>query len=161
MSSLNFKFLVAPVLFLGLVLFSFLPVWGYLGFCPNFFIMVLYLWLIYRPDLIQLPSIVFVSLIQDGLYGYPLGVSLIEILPLFFFTQYFRRLILQKSFGSVFCGYVGYLIIFSLTRWGILSFFKGQWLPIFPLLQSVGFSLLVYPLVCHLSIALQKYIDRH
>ena len=161
MSTLNFKFLVAPVLFLGLILISFIPIWTYLGFCPNFFVMVLYLWLIYRPDLIQSPSVVGVSLVQDGLYGYPLGISVLEILPLFLFTRLFRRLILHKSFGSVFCGYVVYLFIFSFTKWVILSLFKYKCLPVFPLLKLIGFSILVYPLVCQMSVALQKYIDRH
>ena len=123
--------------------------------------MMLYLWLIYRPDLIQFRSLVIVSLLQDGLYGYPLGISILEIMPLFLFAQIFRRLILQKTFGFVFCGYVAYLLVFSVAKWVILSCFKQEWLPGLPLLNLMVFSILAYPLVCQLSLGLQKYIDRH
>lgn len=159
--NINFKFLVAPVLFIGLILISFIPIWTVLGFCPNFFVMMLYLWLIYRPDLIQFRSLLIVSLMQDGLYSYPLGISILEIMPLFLFAQIFRRLILQKTFGFVFCGYVAYLFVFSLAKWVILSCFKQEWLPGLPLFHLMVFSVLVYPLVCQLSLGLQKYIDRH
>lgn len=158
---INFKFLVVPVLFIGLILVSFIPIWTDLGFCPNFYVMMLYLWLIYRPDIIQVRGLVIVSLVQDGLYGYPLGISIVEMMPLFLFAKMFRRLILQKSFGFVFCGYVAYLFVFSLVKWLVLSTFKQEWLPALPIFNLIIFSVLVYPMVCHISLVLQKYIDRH
>ncbi len=152
---------VVSCLLVGLSLISFIPVWTHLGFCPNFFVMVLYLWLIYRPDLIQFGGLMVVGLIQDGLYGYPLGLSIFGILQLIFFAKIFRKLILQKSFGFVFCGYIAYLLVYSITNWGILSFLKQEWLPVLPILNFIGFSILTYPVVCQISLFLQKYIDRH
>lgn len=161
LDTINIKLIVVLCLFIGLSLISFIPLWTHLGFCPNFFVMVLYLWLIYRPDLIQFWGLMVVGLIQDGLYGYPLGVSILEILQLVFFAKIFRKLILQKSFGFVFGGYIAYLLVYSFAEWGILSSFKQEWLPIRPILNFIGFSILTYPVVCQISLFLQKYIDRH
>lgn len=161
LNTINIKPTVVSCLLVGLSLISFIPIWTHLGFCPNFFVMVLYLWLIYRPDLIQFWGLMVVGLSQDGLYGYPLGVSILGILQLIFFAKIFRKLILQKSFGFVFCGYIAYLLVYSITQWGILSFFKQEWLPVFPILNFIGFSILTYPVVCQISLSLQKYIDRH
>ncbi|WP_156962079.1 hypothetical protein [Candidatus Paracaedibacter symbiosus] len=121
--------------------------------------MTLYLWLVYRPDLIQLRGLILVGLFQDALYGYPLGISIFEILLLYALIQAFRRYILQESFGFIFAGYAAYLLIYSHMKWFILSYFKGEWLSYTPLLKFMGFSLLIYPAVCSLSLAIQKYID--
>jgi cell shape-determining protein MreD len=113
---------------MALVFLSFIPGWSSLGFCPDFFVMMLYLWLVYRPDLIQFPGLVIIGLIQDGLYGYPLGISIFEIMLLFLSTQFLRRFILQRSFGFIFAGYVAYLFTYSSIKWFILSCFKHEWL---------------------------------
>ncbi len=161
LSTKNIKPTVISCLLVALSLISFLPIWTHLGFSPNFFVMVLYLWLIYRPDLIQFWGLMMVGLIQDGLYGYPLGISILGILQLIFFAKIFRKLILRKSFGFVFCGYIAYLLVYSITKWAVLSIFKQEWLPVLPILNFIGFSILTYPVVCQISLSLQKYIDRH
>lgn len=160
-NKINIKALIVFCLFMTLVFLSFIPGWSRLGFCPNFFIMMLYLWLVYRPDLIQLPGLVITGLIQDGLYGYPLGMSILEIMLLFLFAQFLRRFVLERSFGFIFAGYVAYLFTYSSIKWFILSCFKHEWLSLIPMLKVTGFSLLAYPVVCSLSLSLQRYIDRY
>lgn len=155
----NLKAGVVLCLLLALVLFSFVPVWSNLGFCPNFFIIILYRLLIYRPDLIRLYGLAIAGLFQDALYGYPLGVSILEIMALYLFAQALKHFILEKSFGFIFAGYIAYLLIYSNMKWFILSCFKGEWLSYMPVVKFMVFSLLAYPLVCSLSLKIQRRLD--
>jgi len=158
---INLKAIVVFCLLMMLVFLPLIPGWSSLGFSPDFLVMMLYLWLVYRPDLIQFPGLVIIGLIQDGLYGYPLGISIFEIMLLLLFTQFLRHFILHRSFGFIFAGYVAYLLIHSTIEWIILSCFKHEWLSLMPMLKVTIFSLLVYPVVCHLSLSIQKYIDSY
>lgn len=160
LDKISFRALFITGFFISLSLASFLPIWTALEFCPNLFIMMLYLWLVYRPDLVSLRVLAVVGGIQDGLHGHPLGVSLLEISLLFAFCQFLRRVILEKSFGSIFMGYVAYLLVYTTVKWLILSCFKQEWLSLVPMIRVMVFSLLVYPLVCELSVKIQYYIDK-
>ena len=84
--------------FLSLVLLSLLPHWSKLGFCPNFLSMLLYLWILYRPDLISTRLIAIVGLLRDSLFAYPLGISVIELIMLQTVTQMLRWLVVGCSF---------------------------------------------------------------
>lgn len=155
----NMKTIIVFCLFMGLVCLSFIPIWSSLGFSPDFMVMMLYLWLVYRPDLIQFPILSVIGIIQDGLYGDPLGIAILEIMLLFLFTRFLKRFILHKSFGFIFAGYVAYLLAYSLMEWFILSCFKHEWLSLIPTLKATVFSILVYPVVCSLSLSIQKHLD--
>lgn len=160
LDKISFRALFITGVFVGLSLVSFLPVWTALGFCPNLFIMVLYLWLIYRPDLVRFRGLAVVGIVQDGLHGHPLGLSILEMALLFIFCHLLRRVLLKKSFGFIFMGYVAYLLVYTTVKWLILSCFKQEWLSLIPMIKVMIFSLLVYPLICELSVKIQQYIDR-
>ena len=144
-----------------LVCLPFIPGWSSLGFSPDFLGGMLYLWLVYRPHLIRLPGVAILGIIQDGLYGYPLGISSIEMMLLLLFVQFLKHFLLHLSFWFVFTGYALSLFIHSALEWIILSCFIHEWVSLIPLLKKIGFSLLTYPFICEVGLRLQYAIDEY
>lgn len=142
-----------------LLMLSLLPCWSYLGIIPNFVSVILYLWTIYRPDLNSRRLYIVLGIVRDGLFGYPLGLSIIEILLLVSTTNLLRRYILNKSYWIVYAGYGIFISLSHLFIWATLSCLKGVMLPFDVVINSSIFNILSYPLFCHLSVPLQNRID--
>lgn len=141
------------------LLLSLLPCWSYLGIIPNFISVFLYLWTIYRPDLNSRRLYVILGIVRDGLFGYPLGLSIVEILILVSITNLLRRYILNKSYGVVYLGYAVFIASSHFFTWATLSCLKGTLLPYEVAINSSIFNILSYPFFCQLSIPLQNRVD--
>lgn len=148
------------VLFLGLTLLSFIPFWSFFGFCPNILSSLIYLWFLYRPDLLSTRLIITIGLFRDSLFAYPLGVSVIELLLLQAVTQTLRWLVVGHSFTVTYISFALFSISNQVLLWGLLSWTHGDWLPINGALKASQFNILIFPIVSMLSIQIQKTLDR-
>lgn len=147
------------IFFLGLLMANLLPAWSLLGVAPNFMSVLVYLWTVYRPDLTSRQLYIILGLIRDGLFGYPLGVSVFEILLIVSITNLLRRYVLGKSYWVIFLGYGIFSILSHSLIWGILSWVKATILPYEVALKTTLLNLLIYPLMCQISIYMQARID--
>ncbi len=158
---LSFRRLIVAFLFLsGLLLISLVPFWKDIGVVPNFISVVVYLWTIYRPDLVSHKLFVVLGICRDATMGYPIGVSVLELLLIISITRPFRRYVLDKNFRIVFVGYVIFTALSNCLFWVILSATKGYLLPFTGALKPIVFNLLAYPILCQLSLSMQQRIDR-
>ena len=147
------------VSFLVLFLFlwvTFLPLWGKLDIYPNFFVLIYFHWLLYRPDLITLFHLIGLSLIRDGLLNCWIGVSFLHFLVLYFIIYVQRQFFVHRSFLFVLCAAVGFVTVDSFLSWSFLCYEQGYWVSV----QSFAWGALVvfcfYPLSALISFFVQK-----
>lgn len=145
--------------FLFLLMLNLLPAWSFLGVFPNLLSVIIYLWAVYRPDLTYRRLYIMLGLIRDGLFGYPLGVSVFEILLIVGITDAVRRYVLGRSYWVIWLGYGLFSIISNTLIWGLLSWVKGTILPYTVALNTTLVNLLIYPIMCQLSIMVQRQFD--
>jgi rod shape-determining protein MreD len=107
---------------------------------PSLFLIPVYYWLVYRPDLIPLLSLFFLGFFYDALLGNEFGISSALLVTSSFFAQYFRPFLNPHLFHYIWGGFIiyslGYMGLYALLTWG------G-----FPLLISWIYGLVLYPLV--------------
>ena len=120
---------------------------------------LIYLWAVYRPDLTSRRLYIILGLTRDGLFGYPMGVSVFEILLIVSITNLLRRYVVGKSYWIIFSGYGVFSILSHSLLWGILSWVKGTVLPYEVVIKTTLLNMLIYPVMCQLSIYMQRRID--
>ena len=107
---------------------------------PSFFLIPIYYWLIYRPDLLPLWLLCFIGLFYDALFANEIGISSVLLMGSFFLGQYVKPLLRPDQFYYIWGGYVfysfGYLFLYALLT------SRG-----FPILISWIYGILFYPLV--------------
>lgn len=158
---LHFQCRTIEFLFLfGLLLLSLIPIWHNLGVAPDFLSVVIYLWIIYRPDLVSLKLFILLGICQDAIMGYPIGVGVLEIILLLSIAQPFRRYVLKKNFWIVFLGYAVFTTFNSYLFWLILSATRGYLLPLTGSIKPIIFNILSYPVLCQLSLNIQQKINK-
>lgn len=158
---LHFQCRIIEFLFLfGLLLLSLIPIWHDLGVVPNFLSVVIYLWIIYRPDLVSLKSFILLGICQDAIMGYPIGVGALEIILLLSIAQPFRRYVLKKNFWVVLLGYAVFTTFNSFLFWLILSTTRGHLLPLTGAIKPIVLNILSYPVLCQLSLNIQQKINK-
>jgi rod shape-determining protein MreD len=152
--------LIIEFLFLSsLMLLTLLPLWKDLGVVPNFMSVVIYLWAIYRPDLLSRRLFIVLGICRDAMMGYPIGVGVLELLLMISLTKSFRRYVLEKKFGAIFWGYLLFTTLSNGLLWGLLSAMRGHFLPFMGALKPILLNGLAYPILCRLSFSVQQKID--
>ena len=92
----NFARSLAPGLItLLLILLSVMPtkIPGWSHIAPALVLMSVYYWAIYRPDLLPLPAVFALGLIQDVLAGTPIGINAFTLLVAYGLVVSQRRFI--------------------------------------------------------------------
>jgi rod shape-determining protein MreD len=153
------RYLVEFIFLSGLFLLGVMPLWQKIGVVPNFGSVVIYLWTIYRPDLMSRRLFVILGICRDATMGYPIGIGVLELILVVSITRLFRRYVLQKSFWTVFWGYAVFTTLSNCLFWLILSATKGYILPFTGALKPILFNLLAYPILCEVSLTMQQKID--
>lgn len=72
------KYAIEGCFLSSLILLEVLPFWKKLGVVPNFLSIVVYLWALYRPDLMSRSVFIFLGICRDAMMGYPLGSGLLS-----------------------------------------------------------------------------------
>lgn len=145
--------------FVFLLVVNLLPIWSSLGVLPNFLSAIIYLWAVYRPDLTYRHLYVALGIVRDSVFGYPLGVSVFEILLIVGIADFLRKYVLGRSYWIVWAGYGVFSFISSFVLWGLLSWVKGVILPVDVALKTTCVNLLMYPILGQVSLFAQKQFD--
>lgn len=153
------KYLIEISFMSLLILLAILPFWKTLGVVPDFLSIVIYLWTVYRPDLMSRRLFIILGICRDGIMMYPLGVGIIQFMIVSMIAQIFRRYVLEKGFWTVLMGFVIFTTLNTLLYWGVLNLSDDRSIPILSTIRHIFANILFYPLVSLLSIKVQQIID--
>jgi len=122
---------------------------------PVFFLIPIYYWVVFRPDLLPLWSLLGIGFFYDSLLGYSLGLSSFLLILSASLGQYVRPFLSPHNFiltWMIFCLYsLGYVLLYGLLVSGGTSLFV-----------SWAYGVILYPLLAwglsHLHLWLQSYV---
>lgn len=123
-----------------------LPLWQKAGVQPILFLIILYRWSLYRPDLIPVEQLILISLIQDGIHAYPLGFSALRLLIDYTLLATQRRILSQQRFLWVWGGFGIFAFIDACVYVALLSCVKYEWVGILPRIPGLVITISLYPL---------------
>ena len=153
------KYLIEISFFLSLILLGLFPFWKSLGVVPNFLSIVVYLWTLYRPDLMSRRMFILLGICRDAVMAYPLGIGILELVIISMIAKLFRRYVLERGFWVVFSGFILFTVIDNFLLWGILSWTKNQVLPTSGAIRPILVNILIYPMMSLVSLKIQHIID--
>jgi cell shape-determining protein MreD len=143
----------------GLTFLSVLPVWGWLGFCPNFFLIIFYLWMLYRPDLMTHRQVVMQALLKDILFMAPLGTHLILSLLIYALIFGVKRWLVSQPFMTIYGFFIVLCGLDQYSYWGLQRIFLPVPFPVKHFLLSLTVTGLIYPLFSLLSLRWQQKLE--
>lgn len=153
-------FLVTISCLIFVLLMSALPIWGEIKLYPNFFLILLYHWGLYRPDLLSVRKVFLFGLVRDGIFFLPLGLSSCIWISLYGFIWLLRGKSINLSFGISWLGFALIALTDSLSFWIGTSWISGEWPSFSQGLPSLILTILLYPLAIIISFSLQGIIDK-
>jgi cell shape-determining protein MreD len=122
-----------------------LPLWQKIGVQPTLLLIILYHWTLYRSDLLPVEQLVLISLIQDGVYAYPLGFSALRLLIGYALLMTQKRILSHQRFLWVWGGFGVFVILDALIYATLLSCVKHEWTGVFPLIPGIMMTMGLYP----------------
>jgi rod shape-determining protein MreD len=99
---------------------------GYADLAPDFTLMVVYHWTIYRPDLLPALAIFLIGVIYDLLTGGPPGASALLLLLARAVVLRHRRWFLHRTFLSVWAGFILLTVAAMLGLWILHSLLEAE-----------------------------------
>ncbi len=138
--------LLAFAFLILVVCLTVMPLWQKIGIQPTLFLIILYHWTLYRPDLMPIEQLVLISLIQDGIYAYPLGFSALRLLIGYTLLTTQRRILSHQRFLWVWGGFGVFTLIDGFIYATLLSCVKHEWVGILPLIPGFAMTIGFYPL---------------
>ncbi len=151
----------SPVfLALGLILLAMLPYgMAYPGIIiPNVAVIVVYYWLIHRPDLMTPAIVFFIGLILDFLSGGPPGLNAISLLLVSIFVAKQDDILIRGSFLLVWAGLAVTAVGAGFVSWMVGSLYMADVLNVRPLLVQTLITIAFYPLFSWMFGRLHKSI---
>ena len=144
---------VLPALALVLaVLLLLVPLRLFQGYVPTPLLpfIVIFLYALYDPDALPAPVIFAAGLLQDLLYGGPLGVwPSVYLLSLYLVTGQ-RTYFLGRAPDVVWLGFGVVLLVAMLLLWAEMSILSGGWLPLWPAVYQFVITGALYPVGAYL-----------
>ncbi|MGB8841633.1 MAG: rod shape-determining protein MreD [Aliidongia sp.] len=153
--------LAPAVLTVALAVLSVVPVGipGYATVTPNFVLMSVYHWSIYRPEHMPYLAVFLIGLLFDLLTSVPgsvVGLTPLLLLIIRSTILAQRRFFVGRSFPLVWWGFVLTVIVFDLAAWVVGSAFSGDLLePRNPAFQAV-LTVAFFPLLTLLFVRIQR-----
>ena len=95
-------------------------------FSLNFQIILIYFWVLKRPDLMANGHIFLAGLINDVVMGFPLGISSLSYLIIIFFGTYVRNKSVNTTIASDWFTFFAAMIFSSLLFFSLLNNFLSS-----------------------------------
>lgn len=114
---------------------------------PDLGLVCIYFWLLLRPDLFGLASIVFLGLLASSVSSALPGISLLAYLTMYVLVYSTQRFFNAKPFVVVWYGFMALALPTLLIKWLAASVYYSRFLPISMLMFSYFTAVAVYPLV--------------
>ncbi len=149
------QYLFISIFFLFL---SSIPIWSNPEIHLNFYLLILYFGSLYFPPMISLESIFITGLLQDAIYGYPLGMSSFKYLCLHGFLLSQSRYLSERSVILSWLGFAILCIIEATLQWILLSYIT-DYLPSYSFsLPNTILTIFFYPLGLKLLYSISQKI---
>jgi cell shape-determining protein MreD len=137
----------------SIMLGSYITIGGY-PLLPGFFLIFTFYWILCRPDLVPLWSLLFIGIFYDVLMMHILGITSALLILSYYVLGRLRPILTPYNFYF----FWGTFVIYSL---GYLAFYALITFSLIPPLFSWIFSLLLYPLVSSCLSSLQIRVLSH
>jgi rod shape-determining protein MreD len=141
-----------------LLFLSTIPVWSVPEIHLNFYLFALYFGSLYFSHFISLESIFTIGLLQDTIYGYPLGMSGLKYLCLHGLLLSQSRYLSERNIVLSWLGFATFCFLDTILQWVLLSYITDH-LPsysfIFP---SAILTIFFYPMGLKLLYWISKKI---
>jgi cell shape-determining protein MreD len=132
-----------------------LPFWQSWTIKPQLLSICFYHGVVYRPDLLSAGLIFIIGCLQDGLAGYPLGVSSLKWMSLYGMLLLSKQFLFNQSFGIIWGGFILWSFADSLLTCMIFSYLKGKILFCELMFLEMGLTVALYPFFAFCLIRLQ------
>ena len=149
------QIVVVLVLALSLVSFS-IPLTGEVR--PHLLLAAVFYWAVYRPTLMP-PWYVFVlGLLMDTLSGLPLGLNALILVAVHWIVRMQRVYLMGQSFLGLWIGFAVTCFLSASAQWSLYALVSRALVPAGPTLASAGVTILVFPLISLLFIAVHRIL---
>ena len=115
-------------------------------FSLNFQIILIYFWVLKRPDLMANGHIFLAGLINDVVMGFPLGISSLSYLIIIFFGTYVRNKSVNTTIASDWFTFFAAMIFSSLLFYSLLNNFSELSFSISKIGYNMFFTLFMFPI---------------
>lgn len=139
------RFLVF-IFLMVVVCLTMLPLWQMIEIQPTLLLIILYHWSLYRSELLSVEQLVLISLIQDGVYAYPLGFSALRLLISYVLLMTQKRILNHQRFLWVWGGFSIFVLLDALIYATLLSCVKYEWTGMLTLIPGMLMTIGLYPL---------------
>lgn len=113
---------------------------------PHLTLMFVYYWTIHRPALLPPPVTAGIGLLQDLLWGSPLGLTVIVLLLTQAFLVNQQALFTRRSFIVGWFGFGAVTLVAMTTGWFLASAYSAKILPATPVVIHALSTIAAYPL---------------
>ena len=114
-------------------------------FSLNFQIILIYFWVLKRPDLMANGHIFLAGLINDVVMGFPLGISSLSYLIIIFFGTYVRNKSVNTTIASDWFTFFAAMIFSSLLFFSLLNNFSEVAISYARIGYNTFFTLFLFP----------------
>ncbi len=131
-----------------------IPYWGTIA--PSFGLAAVFYWSVYRPDLFRPMAVFALGLLVDILHMAPLGMTACIYLITHQLSFTNRRFFVGQVFYMLWTGFMIAVLLNMSLSWIVMSFDRGQLVPLFPVIIQNLLTLAVFPLPAWILIKLQR-----
>ncbi len=114
---------------------------------PDLGLVCIYFWMLHRPDLFSLASIVVLGLLDGAISSALSGASLLAYLVMYVLIFNTQKFFNAKSFVVVWYGFMAISLATLLVKWLVVSVYYSRFLPISMLMFSYLIGVALYPLI--------------
>lgn len=114
---------------------------------PDLGLICIYFWILHRPDLFNLVSIVLLGLWDMTISSALPGSGLFAYLTLYVLLYNTQRFFNAKPFVVIWYGFMALSLAVLLIKWLVVSIYYGQFLPLSMLMFGYLIGAALYPLV--------------
>ena len=115
-------------------------------FTLNFQIIIIYFWVIKRPEIMANGHVFLAGLINDVVMGFPLGISSLSYLIIIFFGTYVRNKSVNTTIASDWFTFFMAMIFSNLLFFSLLNNFSDLSFPYSKIGYNIFFTLFMFPI---------------
>ncbi len=115
-------------------------------FTLNFQIILIYFWIIKRPEIMANGHIFVAGLINDVVMGFPLGISSLSYLIIIFVGTYVRNKSVNTTFASDWFTFFMAMVFSSILFFSLLNNFSDLSFPYSKIGYNMFFTLFMFPI---------------
>jgi len=154
------RLMVPHLLLLALLLFNVvaLPLVPTGAVKPQFVLMAVYYWAIYRPTLLPPFFCFLLGLIMDVLSGMPPGINALILVMTQWLVRDQRRFMMGQPYSTIWAIFGLVCVIAIGLQWALYGLVHAQWSPLMPVFSGALVSMLLFPFITLLLVAAHRLL---